>query len=258
MALLRHAPGGQAGHEHGQRPKRVVVVEVTQWRPSGAVLEAIGGGAQVAVALLTAPVARRWYKRWGATPAEAAGAIPGDDLVPFPKLISTRAITVDAPPEQVWAWLVQIGQGRGGFYSFDALENLLRCDIHSARQITPELQELHPGDLILLAAAEAPCYRVAIAEPPHVLVLAGADPKTRAVQRIPASPHEMATTWQWTLRPAYGGRSTRLVARQRFSYPRRQSVLWHLVEPVSFVMEHRMLMAIKARAEARHPIVIGT
>jgi hypothetical protein len=206
----------------------------------------------VAAALITAPVSRRWYNRWGATPAEIAGAMPGDELVPFPKLISTRAVTIGAPPTEVWPWLAQIGQGRGGFYSFDSLENLLRCDIHSADRIVPELQQLHEGDLILLApAAGAPGYRVAAVEPPQVLVLAGADPKTRAVQPVPASPDEMASTWQWMLRPANGGRHTRLVARQRYSYPRRQSVLWHLVEPVDFVMERQMLGGIKARASNR-------
>jgi hypothetical protein len=208
--------------------------------------------------MLTAPVSRRWYNRWGATPAEVAGGMPGDELVPCPKMTSTRAITIGAPPWDVWAWLVQIGQGRGGFYSFDALENLLRCDIHSVGQIMSELQELQEGDLILLAPAEAPCYRVTMVERPNVLVLAGADPKTRAVQPIPASSEELASTWQWVLRPTEGGRGTRLVARQRYSYPRRQSVLWHLIEPVDFVMERRMLGGIKSRAEARCPAAVST
>ncbi len=210
----------------------------------------IEGGAQIAAVVLTSPASRRWYNRWGATHAEVACAMPGDELVPSPKLASTRAISISAPPGDVWAWLVQIGQGRGGLYSFDALENLLHCDMHSAGRIIPEFQNLHPGDLILLAPAEAPCYRVAEVEPPRVLVLAGADPKTRQMQRIPATAEQMATTWQWVLRSADGGRTSRLVARQRYSYPRRQSLLWHLVEPVDFVMERRMLRGIKHRAEA--------
>jgi hypothetical protein len=218
--------------------------------PPREVLEGVAGAVQLAVVLLTAPIARRWYNRWGATPAEVAGVMPGDELIPCPKLACTRAVTIGAPPEEVWAWLVQIGQGRGGFYSFDALENLLKCDIHSAGQIMRELQQLQAGDLVLLAPAPgAPCYRVAMVEPPRVLVLAGADPRTRAVQPVPAGPDELASSWQWTLRPTGGGRGTRLVARQRYSYPRRQSVLWHLVEPVDFVMERRMLGGIKARAE---------
>lgn len=243
---------GCQGHNGAIR----VVVDMTcqaplRWRPSCEVLAGIGGAMQLAVMLLIAPVARRWYNRWGATPAEVAGTMPGDELIPDPKIMSTRAITIAAPPEEVWAWLVQIGQGRGGFYSYDALENLLRCDIHSADAIVPELQELREGDLILLAPARAPCYRVAAVRVPHVLVLAGADPETRTVQHAPARRDDMATTWQWTLRPDRGGLGTRLVARQRFSYPPGQSLLWHLVEPTSFVMERRMLAGICARAEAR-------
>jgi hypothetical protein len=165
-----------------ERPSRGAVVG-----PSGEVLEGIGGAAQVAIVLLTAPAARRWYNRWGAALAEVTCAMPGDDLVPLPMLASTRAITSGAPPEEVWAWLVQIGQGRGGFYSFDALENLLRWDTHSADQIIPELQQLQAGDLILLAPAEAPCFR-AMVEPPHVLVLTSAD-------RRPAPPSPSRPAW---------------------------------------------------------------
>jgi hypothetical protein len=221
------------------------------WRPSADLLAGISGATQVAAAVITAPVARHWYNRWGATPAEAAGAMPGDGLVPHPKMASTRAITIGAPPARVWAWLAQIGQGRGGFYSYDALENLVRCDIHSASEIIPRLQRLRPGDLIRLAPGRAPCFRVAAAEPPRVLVLAAADPVTQAVQPAAVAPDELASTWQWLLRPVAGSMGTRLVARQRYSYPRGQSVMWHLVEPVSFVMERRMLHGIKARAEGR-------
>jgi len=215
-------------------------------------LDVIDGGAKIAAAVLTAPVLRGWYSRWGATPAEVSAPMPGDELVPQPKIASTRAITIGAPPRDVWPWLAQIGQGRGGFYSYDALENLVRCDIHSADRIIPRLQQLHPGDLILLAPAGGPCFRVSTTRPPSILTLAGADPKTRAVAPIPATPEEMASTWQWVLHPVDNGRRTRLVVRQRLSYPRRQAVLWHLVEPVSFVMERRMLHGIKTRAEDHH------
>jgi len=215
-------------------------------------LDVIDGSVKIVAAVLTAPVVRGWYNRWGATPAEVSAAMPGDELVPQPKIASTRAITIGAPPRQVWPWLAQIGQGRGGFYSYDALENLVRCDIHSANRIIPRLQQLRPGDLILLAPAGGPCFRVSTTRPPSILTLAGADPKTRAVAPIPATPEEMASTWQWVLHPVDNGRRTRLVVRQRISYPRRQAVLWHLVEPVSFVMERRMLHGIKARAEDHH------
>ena len=83
-----------------------------------------------------------------------------------------------------------------------------------------------------------------------MLVLAAADPVTRAVRPVATAPDELGSTWQWLLRQVDGGRCTRLVARQRYSYPARQSVMWHLVEPVSFVMERRMLLGIQTRAEA--------
>ena len=99
-----------------------VTHQLASWRPSPGVLAGVGGGAWLAVAVITAPAARHWYNRWRATPAEAAGAMPGDDLIPHPKMTSTRAVTIGAPPAEVWAWLAQIGQGRGGFYSYDVLE----------------------------------------------------------------------------------------------------------------------------------------
>ncbi len=98
---------------------------------------------------------------------------------------------------------------------------------------------------------------MAIAEPPHALVLVGADRQTRATLPVPASPEEFANVWQWVLRPVDGGRGTRLVARELYSYPRRQSVLWHVIEAVSFVMERRMLQGIKTRAEGRRAAAPG-
>jgi hypothetical protein len=222
---------------------------VRSWRPSADLLAGIEGGTAIAAMVVTAPAARRWYNRWGATPAEIAGDMPGDQLVPHPKMASTRAITIGAPPAEVWSWLIQIGQDRGGFYSYDTLENLARCDIHSARQIVPQFQQLQEGDLIRLAPGNAPCFRVAVLTPPHALVLVIADPGGGAVRPVAAGAEDVASTWQWLLRPLDGGRITRLVARQRYSYPRRQSVLWHLIEPIDFVMERRMLYGLRTRAE---------
>ena len=85
--------------------------------------------AEVLVAsprFLTAPLYRHWHLRWGATNAEAAAAMPGDEIVPDASLTATRAITIAAPPEQVWPWIVQIGTGRAGFYSYDLFDNATR------------------------------------------------------------------------------------------------------------------------------------
>jgi hypothetical protein len=174
----------------------------------------------------------------------------GDDLVPHPLLGYTRAITIDAPPDQVWPWLAQMGQGRGGLYSFDGLENLVGCRIHSADHLLADAQQLGAGDLIRLGPVGYPCFRVDEVEPGAALVLVGADPRPPHAAAAPGSPTGIAT-WQWHLRPTPDGRGTRLVARQRLSYPPKPgpSIMWHLVEPVAFVMERRMLRGIKQRAE---------
>jgi hypothetical protein len=211
--------------------------------------DVVVGGAQVLGTVIGAPVLRRRYNSWGATAAEVAAAMPGDELVPRPRMGYTRAITIAAPRKIVWSWLVQIGQGRGGLYSFDGLENLARCDIHSTDRIHPELQTLGAGDLIRLGAPEGyPCFRVASLQPDEFLVLMAADP---------TPPHEVASadspggvaTWQWQLRAVAEGRGTRLLVRQRLTYPDTMRVMWHVVEPISFVMERQMLRGIKQRAE---------
>jgi hypothetical protein len=202
------------------------------------------GGPQLLAAVLTAPWARQRYNSWGADPDEVTAPLPGDDLVPAPRLGYTRAITIEAPPRDVWQWLVQIGQGRGGFYSYDGLENLVGCHIHSADHILAEHQVLSAGDIIRLAPGGAPEFRVQVVDPPATLVLVSTGP----AQDAPARP-DPVVTWQWVLRPLDSGRRTRLLVRQRLSCPRSQRALWHLVEPINFVMERRMLLRIRALAE---------
>jgi len=213
-----------------------------------AVRDVILGGAQVVGTLLAAPVLRDRYNRWGATTAEMGSLMPGDDLVPYPRLGYTRAITINAPVEAVWPWLVQIGQGRGGLYSFDGLENLVGCHIHSLDRIAEEHQQLSVGDLIRMGPQGFPCFRVHHLSAPTELVLIGADPRPPHPSATAESPTGVAT-WQWVLRPHGGGSRTRLRVRQRLTYPGRLSLIWHLVEPVGFVMEREMLRGIKCRAE---------
>lgn len=217
------------------------------------VRDVVVGGAQVVGTLVGAPILRSRYNAWGATSAEVATPMPGDDLVPNPRLGYTRAISISAAPADVWAWLVQIGQGRGGLYSFDGLENLARCDIHSADRIDPELQSLAVGDLIRLGAPQGyPCFRVSSVDPGVSLVLISADPMPPHEVVGADSPGGIAT-WQWHLRPTAEGRGTRLLSRQRLTYPDTMRVMWHLVEPVGFVMERQMLRGIKQRCERSNP-----
>jgi hypothetical protein len=91
---------------------------------------------------------RPWHERWGATDEEVAAALPGDELIGKAAGQVTRAITIDAPPEAVWAWLVQLGAERGGFYSYDRLEDLFGLGIHSANAIATEWQSRAVGDRV--------------------------------------------------------------------------------------------------------------
>ena len=212
--------------------------------------DSLQGVAAIVLTLAGSPLLRGHYNRWGATAAECRAEMPGDALVPEPRLRSTRALTIDAPPEAVWPWLVQIGQGRGGLYSYDALENLLRLDIHSADAVLPEHQHLQPGDLVRLGRPGSPCFRVASVDPGASLALISADPATGDPAPTPVV-DATGATWQWQLRGVRGGTATRLVSRQRNTHPPRERWLWRLVEPIGFVMERRMLLGIKERAE-RH------
>ena len=184
-------------------------------------------------------VLRPWQLRWGATAAEQQDALPGDELLGHADLSATRALTVRAPTGVVWPWVAQQGQGRGGFYSYDLLENLVGCDIHSATQVIPALQHLDVGDKIRLAPEVA--LEVAAVDPGRALILRGAVQMGRI-----APPYDF--TWAFVLRPEDG--CTRFLVRERYAYKKRWAPL--LVEPVavvSFVMSQKMLRGIRARAE---------
>lgn len=216
-------------------------------------LENLLGALLVGGTLAASPLLRDWYNRWGATEAETRRALPGDDLVPHPILGYTRAITIATPVERVWPWLAQIGQGRGGLYSYDGLENLVGCQIHSVERILPEHQNPQVGEPIRLGPPGYPCFAVAAVEPPTILTLVSADPQTGQ----PTQPGERSqkayshATWQFCLEPAGAGR-TRLLVRQRLDFNPDMAWIWRLTEPVGFVMERRMLLGIRSRAE-RNP-----
>lgn len=197
---------------------------------------ALGGLAAAAGVLRL----RGWYLRWGATDDEVALGLPGDDLITDADLTATRAITIHAPAAGVWPWLAQLGQGRGGLYSYDAVENLVGCDIHSADRVVPEWQQVEVGDEVRLHPEVG--LVVALVEPGRALVVRGGVPMGEV-----APPYDF--TWAFVLRERPEG-TTRLVVRERYGYARRWAPL--LVEPVelvSFVMSQRMLRGIRERAE---------
>lgn len=202
------------------------------------------GAASIAISILASPLLRPWYRKWGTTETEVKMSLPGDDLVPNSELESNRAITIQAPASAVWPWLVQMGQGRGGFYSYQRLENLIGCDIQNADRIFPEYQDLKIGDKVRLCSEGGPAFDVVALDPGCALILRGDIP----------NPQNKPTTWIWAffLDPI-DDNSTRLILRTRLDYePNLGNVLmWRVfTDPIAFNMERKMHQGIKVRAEA--------
>lgn len=178
---------------------------------------------------------RPWQMNWGATLEEINLIMPGDELIPDPMLNSTRAITIDAPPEAIWPWLVQLGKDRGGWYSYEFIENkLFGLDIHNADRIIPEYQHLKPGDFIPTGApgVDIPVREVA---PNQHLLIGGP---------------EFATICFWL--EQVDQTHTRLLIRNRSKLPTNPAgFLWiALTDPGIFIMMRKMLITLKQRAES--------
>ena len=154
--------------------------------------------------------------QWGATPAEANAVLPGDEIIDDPSMITTRAITIDAPPEAVWPWLVQMGQGRGGFYSYERIERLFGLDIRNADQIVPGWQRLEIGDQIRMAPPKAgpdAGFTVAAIDPYRSIVTIAGDP-ARVLAAAAAGSLPDGATWTFVLQPI-DRHMTRLLIRLR-------------------------------------------
>jgi hypothetical protein len=180
---------------------------------------------------------RRWCLTWGASDDEVAAKLPGDELLPDAGLVTTRAVTIDAPPAAIWPWLVQMGSGRGGAYTYDWIENLLGLDMHSANEILPRYQHIVVGDELPMGPGR-PGMTVEVLDPPRTLAVRVADQNW---------------VWIFALVPESEGESTRLISRNRIATAALPAAgrLFYTVfmEPGSLVMERKMLLGIKQRAE---------
>src|SRR5271166_3449132 len=181
---------------------------------------------------------RRWFERWGTTPQELARVMPGDVLISNPTNTATGAVTVNAPPEDIWPWLVQIGYQRGGLYSYDWLDRLFGfLDRPSATRILPEFQQLAVGDKIPWGRAGTE-LTVGVLEPLRALALSY---QVRGYVWV----------WQFGLSPIDEQR-TRFVTRGTERVPNK--LVWWLgmriMEPAAFIMTRRFMLGVKQRAEA--------
>jgi hypothetical protein len=188
---------------------------------------------------------RGWMSRWGATPSDLSRVMAGDSLLADPTYSYTMAVSIKAPPEDIWPWLVQIGYQRGGLYSYDWLDQLFGyLDRPSATRILPEFQHLAVGDQIPLG--RGPSWPVAVVESPRALVL---DMRNMG---------GFDWVWQFFLY-RIDEKRTRLVSRSCV----RTRTIWvrlftYAIEPAGFLMTRRMLLGIKARAEALRAGRTGT
>jgi proline iminopeptidase len=198
--------------------------------------------------------------RWGATADEVRALYPGADLVPGGTRSATMAVTIDAPPSRVWPWLVQMGYGRAGWYSWDHLDNLGHP---SAQQLHPEWQNIHVGDF--LAPETGPVARsweVAALEPERFLGLRASydirrmgwfDPKG------PRPPFSTLSLWGFQLKELPGGRTRLIVSGYWSLLPRWlqpfMSVL--MLEPSHWIMQTRQFMNLKRRVEHGAPVATG-
>jgi len=221
--------------------------------PGAGVLAAVEGAALIVGNLVATPVIGRKRVRWGTVGAEATKPLPGDELVPDPKWSYTLAVAIHAAQVDVFPWIAQIGQGRGGFYTYQTLENLAGCRITNTTQILPDHQHPAVGDDIFLHPS-APPMSIEIVDPPRALVLLGSPAATGNEGARGVS------TWQFVVHAGPDGTS-RLLTRGRYDYaPDWKSRLAFgrfPIEAISFVMSRKMMLEMKRLAE-RNPQDPGT
>ena len=209
------------------------------WRDVGAGIVGVLG---MLLDFVTPPL-RGVRNRWGMTPEAASFDYPGDEHVPAPKWQWTHGIEIEAPAAIVWSWVAQIGGGRAGFYSYQWLENLVGCDVHNADRIHPEWQ-MHVGDTLQLHP-KVPALRIVEVEEGRWAVALGG--------RVAGDPDQLATTWLFYVE-SLSPRRSRFISRFRMGYSGRSKRARRLYGPyvteaIGFVMDRRMLLGVKERAE---------
>jgi hypothetical protein len=191
--------------------------------------------AAILISVIAVVLLMPWMDRWGAFPDEIRASLPGDELVSSPHYVYNRAITVNAAPEQVYPWLVQMGAEKGGMYSYSWFEtNVLRCELINADRIHPEWQVLKVGDKVKMCPGNwgPPAYEVALLVPNQAIVIGHQENG------------QWSDVWQFVLVAEADG-STRMIVRGRNAL---DGMFWDLIRPGEFVMMRGMMLGIKERA----------
>jgi hypothetical protein len=209
------------------------------------VWEGIGGAGRMVVAALT-PFLRGRRERWGVDAHAVDRRYPGDELVPAPRWAWTHGLEVGAPAAEIWPWVAQMGADRGGFYSYQWLENLVGCRLRNAEAIHPEWA-LREGDGLVLHPRVPPLRIASVVSGRHLVAHGAPDREARAAGRP-----WVEVSWAFLVEPL-GPRRSRVVSRYRCASSAdlltRIRFGATLVEPVGFAMDRRMLLGIRERAE---------
>jgi len=219
------------------------------------VVEGIKGILFIGAALGTPFFLRSLRTKWGASKVELNQTYPGDELVPQPKWIYSHAVTINAPIGNVWPWIAQIGQGRGGFYSYQWLENLFGCEIYNVSKILPQFQKLKTGDEIKIHV-KSPGLILTLIEDGNYFVLLGRENQElhEYFDMGDSMPEKyINVSWGFYLNEIAPGK-TRFISRFRSDYSNQFTNFLGFsplfVEPISFVMDRKMLLQIEKLAEA--------
>jgi hypothetical protein len=213
------------------------------WRD---VAEGLGGASMMVAAMLT-PFLRSGQRRWGVDEATAARRYPGDARVPAPSSHWTHGIEIEVPAEAVWPWIAQIGADKGGFYSYQWLENVAGCDVKNAERVHPEW-EVKVGDGLKLHPEIPPLPVVEVERGRHWLAFGAADPAAKTAGR-----GWVETSWLFLLEPL-GPSRCRFISRYRTATSDHLAMTLAYgaaIEPIGFAMDRRMLLGVKERAERR-------
>lgn len=213
--------------------------------PSAGVLAALEGVALFVWNLIATPFIGRKRREWGTLGTEATDPLPGDELITHPKWSYTLGVSINAPPEAVWPWIAQVGQGRGGFYTYQTLENLVGCKITNTTEILPEHQHPQVGDGIHLHW-DTPPLRIETVDPPNAFVLFGSPVEVGGEEVWGRS------TWQFIVKADADGGS-RLLTRGHYDH----ALNWKSrlmfgrfpMEVITYVMSRKMMLEIKRLAE---------
>lgn len=218
------------------------------------VLDNVGGAVRIMGTIVLRPIVRRAYSRWGATDAEVKRPLPGDERVRS-RVTTDAAITIKAKAADIWPWIAQLGQERGGMYSYELLENLIGCKMRNTDHIDPAW-EMKVGDLMRMGPPGYPVDQVVALERGHWLLMAGADPKTGQVAPLPqpGQTNYVNATWLLYLDERPDG-TTRLISRNRLDYEPRtfgSKLIWEVfTDPIGCVMSRKMLLTIKRLVETK-------